>query len=125
MPLPHPIARLNKRCTNRFIEPIVRRTRRFAIVHHVGRRSGHAYATPLYAFDRQGSLLIALTYGPQADWARNVAAGAATIHYQGAEYSIVSATVVDRAAAWPHLPRGVRLWLRVLRVSDFMLLDVR
>jgi len=127
MPLPRAVARANKRFTNRFIEPVVARTAGFAVVSHAGRRSGSAYRTPVYAFpvDRtstDGQLVVALTYGPEADWAKNVLAGGGTIAYRDTERAIGRATVVGREVAWPHLPGVVRFALRVLRVTDFMLL---
>ena len=125
MPLPRFVARLNKRYTNRFIEPIVKRTRGFAYVDHVGRKSGAAYRTPIYAFPADdGSLVVSLTYGPSADWAQNVLAGGGSIVCDGRSEPIRDVQLIDRRAAWPHLPLIVRVWLRILRVQDFMLLTV-
>ena len=123
MPLPRAVARFNKRYTNRFIEPVVRRFSGFAMVHHRGRRSGASYATPVNVFDGDGGLVVALTYGPSADWAQNVLAGPATIDRGDGEVAIASATVVGRSEAWPALPLVVRGALRVLRVHDFLLLE--
>lgn len=122
MPLPRAVALLNKRYTNRFLEPIVRRTPGFAVVHHVGRVSGRSYRTPLYAFAASGeAYVISLTYGPSADWVKNVLAGEATMERNGEVVTIATAKVVSRSEAWPHLPRLVRMWLRLLRVTDFLL----
>ena len=86
MPLPRAVARFNKRVTNRFLEPIARRSSGFAVVHHVGRRSGREYTTPVNLFrlgdegagvgDRSttDAAIVSLTYGPSADWVRNVLA---------------------------------------------------
>ena len=124
MPLPRAIARFNKRVTNRFIEPIARRSSGFAVVHHVGRRSGAAYSTPvnLFAFDGHG--IVALTYGPSADWVQNVLAAGGTVENSSGIRPIDTAEIVDRAAAWPALPAIVRGALRTLRVRDFMRLSL-
>ena len=45
-----------------------------AVVHHVGRKSGTAYRSPVLAFGVPGGYLIPLTYGPERDWVRNVVA---------------------------------------------------
>lgn len=46
-------------------------------VHHVGRRSGKPYVTPVWA-DRAGrSFFVHLPYGTDVDWCRNVLAGGA------------------------------------------------
>ena len=67
MPLPRALARFNRRYTNRFIEPIVRRSSGFATVHHAGRRSGREFHTPVNVFDLDGDLIVALTYGEDRD----------------------------------------------------------
>ena len=56
----------------------------FAVVHHRGRRSGRDYQTPVNLFTIRDRFVIALTYGPHADWVRNVvAAGGCTIETRG------------------------------------------
>ena len=119
MPLPHVVARGNKRCTNWFIEPLVRRSGRFIRVRHVGRRSGTPYSTPLYGFSDSRSTVVVLTYGPRADWVQNVRAGAASIERDGDVQRIESLELVEREAAWPILPSVVRSGVRILRVTQF------
>ncbi|MFW2333356.1 nitroreductase family deazaflavin-dependent oxidoreductase [Ilumatobacter sp.] len=119
MPLPRVVARFNRRYTNRFIEPIVRRSAGFASVHHVGRRSGSEFRTPVNVFDLDGDLIVALTYGASADWVQNVLAGGAHVVRRGATMEIVDVAVVGRETAWPALPWFVRGALRVLRVREF------
>ena len=120
MPLPHLVARLNKRYTNRFIEPVVRRMSGYAVIHHTGRRSGRHYRTPVYAFGGDGDYLVSLTYGPGADWVQNMAARPAQFEQGDVVREIGRHAVVGRDRAWPHLPVVVRLALRLLRVTDFM-----
>src|SRR6056297_1729893 len=109
MPLPHVVARTNKRFTNRFIEPIARRSRGFAVVHHTGRRTGHRYATPVNVFDLDGEPLVVLTYGERADWLRNLRAQPGHVEHDGRVVPIGCVEVVGRAVAWPALPRIVRV----------------
>lgn len=130
MPLPRRVARFNKRATNRFMEPLARRFENFAVVHHRGRVSGAAYATPVNYFrviDRSDSaerVIVALTYGPRADWVRNVGHGPAELERHGRRTPIVAVVGIDREAAWPCLPPLVRLALRVLRVRHFLELSL-
>lgn len=126
MPLPRIIARLNKRYTNRFIEPVVSRFAGFAIVTHQGRHSGNTYRTPIFVFeaDGQNTLVAALTYGPSADWVQNVQQHGGAIDYCGSTRTIDAASVVRRPEAGAQLPTAVEIWLRLLRVTDFMRLDV-
>lgn len=65
------------------------------VVHHVGRRSGRRYATPMVPFPTGDGFVIALPYGTRSDWVRNVlAAGTATIDYEGDSYDIVDPRVI-------------------------------
>lgn len=123
VPLPHSVARFNKRVTNRLIEPVARRSRGFAVVHHVGRRSGRRYSTPVNLFRLDGGAIVSLTYGPRADWSQNVLAGGGTIEDASGLRPIRSARIVDRTVAWPALPLVVRGALRLLRVRHFLSLS--
>lgn len=126
MPLPRWVAHFNKRITNRLLEPLARRFENFGVVVHAGRNTGRHYRTPVNYFRAQdpASLLVALTYGPNADWAQNVMAGGGAIESGSDIRHVLSAKVVGRAEAWPYLPRIVRIALRLLRVHDFLLLKV-
>lgn len=84
MPLPHVVARFNKRVTNRFSDPIAQMSRGFAVVHHTGRRSGASYSTPVNLFHLNDSVIVALTYGPTADWAQNVMSGGGVVEHRPA-----------------------------------------
>jgi deazaflavin-dependent oxidoreductase (nitroreductase family) len=74
MPLPRRIAYFNRRVTNRITRHVVGWMPGFAIVIHVGRRSGRTYETPVNVFRDGSRYVFALTYGPESDWVRNVLA---------------------------------------------------
>jgi deazaflavin-dependent oxidoreductase (nitroreductase family) len=74
MPLPRQLAHFNRRITNRITRPLAGWMPGFAIVIHVGRRSGRTYSTPVNVFRDRGRYVFALTYGPESDWVRNVLA---------------------------------------------------
>lgn len=119
MPLPRAVARFNKRYTNRLIEPLARRFSGFAIIVHRGRTSGRVYRTPVNVFHDGSSIIVALTYGPDADWVKNVAAGGGICEIDDTAVPITQAEIVDRDAAWHTLPLIVRGVLRVADVRDF------
>jgi deazaflavin-dependent oxidoreductase (nitroreductase family) len=78
------VARWNRAGLNRLTIPLLRLLPGFAVVHHVGRRSGLARRTPVNLFTRPGGFVIALTYGPDTDWVRNVlAAGGCEVETRG------------------------------------------
>jgi hypothetical protein len=59
----------------------------FAVVEHRGRKTGRPYTTPVAARRIPGGFVIALAFGAQVDWYRNlVAAGGATIRWRGCTY---------------------------------------
>jgi deazaflavin-dependent oxidoreductase (nitroreductase family) len=74
MPLPRSIARFNRRVTNRVLGPLARYLPSFGVVVHTGRKTHRVYRTPVNVFPRPGGYVVALTYGPQSDWVRNVLA---------------------------------------------------
>jgi deazaflavin-dependent oxidoreductase (nitroreductase family) len=58
-------------------------------LHHVGRRSGAYYVTPVGARIRGDHVLMPLTFGNQSDWVRNVrAAGGATVEVNRRSYGV-------------------------------------
>ncbi|MGI9616697.1 MAG: nitroreductase family deazaflavin-dependent oxidoreductase [Acidimicrobiales bacterium] len=125
MPLPRSVARFNKRWTNRFLEPLARRSAGFAVVHHVGRTSGRAYSTPVNAFGTGVVLIVTLSYGPSADWVRNVQAdlGIAEIEVAKVRSPIIDVAIIDRSEAATALPALVRLATRVLGIHDFLRIE--
>ena len=114
------VARFNRRVTNRVATPLLRRLPGFAVVHHVGRRSGRHYRTPVNLFPAEGGYVIALTYGPDADWLKNVlAAGGCDLEVRGRRVHCTAPVVFhDPSAARIRLPE--RPILRLLNVADFV-----
>jgi deazaflavin-dependent oxidoreductase (nitroreductase family) len=96
----------------------------FAIVVHRGRRTGREYCTPVNAFRSPAGIVIALTYGPNRDWVRNVlAAGACTIESHGRPHRFHHPTVRHDDQALHRVPAPVRLLLALLGVSAVLTLD--
>jgi deazaflavin-dependent oxidoreductase (nitroreductase family) len=123
MPLPERLARFNRIVTNRIARRVAGRAPGFAIVEHVGRRSGRTYRTPVNIFrNGQDRYVIALTYGRDSQWVRNVlAAGGAEVVTRGRRLRLVEPVVV-RDEQRTMMPAGVRSVLGVIRVDDFMVL---
>jgi deazaflavin-dependent oxidoreductase (nitroreductase family) len=122
MPLPKRLARFNRHVTNRVLGPLARQLPGFAVVLHVGRRSGRVYRTPVNLFRDGDRYVIALTYGADSQWVRNVlAAGAVDIETRGRRLRLVAPQVVHDAQR-SLVPAPVRPFLGLVRVSDFMLL---
>jgi deazaflavin-dependent oxidoreductase (nitroreductase family) len=124
MPLPNWLARANRVGLNRVSVHIAPHLPGFGVVHHQGRKSGQQYHTPVNVFRHDGGLAIALTYGADSQWAKNVlAAGAADITTRGKKLHVVNPRVVDDPER-KSVPAPVGLVLRGLKVDQFMLVDL-
>jgi deazaflavin-dependent oxidoreductase (nitroreductase family) len=122
MPLPKRLARFNRVATNRVARLVAGRLPGFAIVRHVGRRSGTLYRTPVNFFRRGDRYVIALTYGADAQWARNVlAAGGCEVETRGRRLALAEPEIVRDPRGAP-APRFVRPILRLIDAPEFMLL---
>jgi deazaflavin-dependent oxidoreductase (nitroreductase family) len=122
MPLPKRLARFNRIVTNPVLGPFARRLPGFAVVLHVGRRSGRVHRTPVNLFRRQDRYVIALTYGSDSQWVRNVlAAGAVDVETRGRRLHLVEPEIVHDAPR-SLVPKPVLRVLRLANVSEFMLL---
>lgn len=122
MPLPRWLARLNRGVTNRVMGVLAPRLPGFGIVVHRGRRSGRLYRTPVNVFRHGDRYVIALTYGPDGDWIKNVlAAGGCEIETRGRRVRLTHPHVY-RDEHRQAVPALVRLALGILDVSYFMAL---
>ncbi|KAA8886641.1 nitroreductase family deazaflavin-dependent oxidoreductase [Nocardia colli] len=126
MPAPRWVARANRIGLNRLTRFIAPWAPGWAVVVHRGRKSGRTFRTPLWAFRREGGYVIALTYGPESDWVRNVlAAGGCQLESRRRRYEVDSPRVYrDDSAA--DMPPFIRFMLRrVLAAPDFLSVDIR
>ena len=80
-------------------------------LHHVGRRSGRTYVTPLSAYRLGDGFVLAAAY-PHVDWLENVlAAGKCTLTWNGEEYALERPEVIPRSEAVKVYPLLVRPFL--------------
>ena len=132
---PAAIVRAVVRPLTKILNPLMVRLagRRFvpmAQIHHVGRRSGNAYVTPVSAHLHGDVLPIGLTFGNQSDWSRNVrAAGRCTVRLGGHAYRATSPELVtwaeDRALIASAFNPVLRAGFRMLGIRQFMSLRAR
>jgi deazaflavin-dependent oxidoreductase (nitroreductase family) len=81
------------------------------ILEHEGRKSGKSYRTPLTVFSTDDGVAILLTYGPNRDWLKNVAAaGGGRMKRYGKTFEIRDPQVMPKAQAAP----SVTGWMRPL-----------
>jgi deazaflavin-dependent oxidoreductase (nitroreductase family) len=119
------IRRMNRSVTN----PRVMRTAgstgtQTSVIQHIGRKSGRAYATPVDIVPTRTGFLIALPYGTQADWLRNVlAAGSATVVTNGERLAVGWPTIVATADVADLIPGRTLRTLRLFGVDECLHLE--
>ena len=127
VPVSGRIRSFNKHVLNRLTLRLARASfGLFVIVRHTGRRSGKTYETPILAIKRPDSFIVALTYGPQVDWYRNVVAanGCIFIWHQH-EYIINGLQPLDIETAMPYFPALFHPILRLTHTEDFVSMKIQ
>ena len=114
------VAAFNLVVTNRITSRFAARLPGFGIVTHVGRKSGRIYRTPVNVFREPDGFLIALTYGRDSEWVKNVlSAGGCQLESRSMRYQLSEPTIV-RDPTRQRFPLIVRLILRLIGANDFM-----
>jgi deazaflavin-dependent oxidoreductase (nitroreductase family) len=119
-----PAMRFMRPFTTRVVNPITRpfagRLPGFGILSYVGRRSGRRYRTPINVFRHGQDYVVALTYGSDVHWVKNVmAAGQCELETMGHRFHLTDPRLfVDPKQRLMPLP--VRLFLRLMRVTEFL-----
>jgi deazaflavin-dependent oxidoreductase (nitroreductase family) len=125
MHIPDFMRRVNRVVTNPILGTIAWLVPPFAVVHHVGRKSGRPYHNPVIAFRSKGGFIIPMTYGRDVDWGRNLlAAGNGEVIRMGRRSPVRNPRIVDGAVAYPLLPPVVRSVMRLLNFPGYVLADV-
>jgi deazaflavin-dependent oxidoreductase (nitroreductase family) len=113
----------------RFGNPFMRRIAGwlpwFGILTYRGRTTGRTYRTPINVFRRGDVMIVALTYGPEVQWVKNVrAAGGCQIRTRRRDLTLVEPELFED----PHrraVPRLVGWSLGVIGASWFLRVRIR
>jgi deazaflavin-dependent oxidoreductase (nitroreductase family) len=117
------VAAFNLAITNRITSQFAARLPGFGILTHVGRKSGRLYRTPVNVFRTPQGFLIALTYGCDSEWVRNVvAAGGGRLETRHTLYQL-SAPTIGHDPTRRRFPLPVRMILWTIGANDFMQLS--
>jgi len=124
MQMPRAMRRINRDFTNRVMGPLAAWLPPMAVVHHVGRKSGRAYRTPVLAFPVERGILTPLPYGTDTDWLLNLmAAGGGELEVFGSRREVENPRVIDAEAARALVPEILGPLLGLLDLPGFALLD--
>ncbi|MCW2862737.1 MAG: hypothetical protein JWP48_4445 [Actinoallomurus sp.] len=115
------LARFNRAVANPLIGRVVSATPGFGAVFHRGRRTGREYPTPVMVFRDGERYVLALPYGPDSDWVRNVlAAGGCDLLTRGRRTHLNEPRLHGDAP--PGVPVFVRGLLRRLGRTQYLTL---
>jgi deazaflavin-dependent oxidoreductase (nitroreductase family) len=110
--------------TIKVINPITRRfvgfVPGFAMLTHVGRKSGRTHHTPINVFRRGDHYVFALTYGSDVQWLKNIfAAGSVEMRTRGRDIRLVEPELIIDPEL--HLmPLPLRIAGKLNRVTEFL-----
>jgi deazaflavin-dependent oxidoreductase (nitroreductase family) len=118
------LARFNLAVTNRITGPFAGWLPGFGILTHVGRKSGKVYRTPINVFRSPNGFAVALTYGRESEWVKNVlAANGCELQTVGRHYHLSDPTIVHDPTR-KQFPFPVRIVLGIVGANDFMRLTI-
>jgi deazaflavin-dependent oxidoreductase (nitroreductase family) len=123
--LPDRIRFFNKYITNRVLRGFTNFSHGpFAIIRHVGRRSGKPYETVIWVWQMREGFVIALTYGEEVDWYRNMkATGGGTVFWHRRHYVVGKPKLIDTEKALTAFPAIFRMIFRIFgRQEKFVLM---
>ena len=95
----------------------------YAVVKHVGRRTGKHYATPVIVEETPDGFIIPLLYD-ETDWLRNVlVAGQCVVRWHSVNYSVGNPVILDAADALAAFPFHLRATLRLAGIKHYLSLS--
>lgn len=119
-----PVAAFHRAITNRIAVRFAARLPGFGIVANVGRKSGKLYRTPVNVFREPDGFLIALTYGPDSGWVRNVlAAGGCQLEARRIRFRLCTPILVHDPSR-KRFPLLVRLILGSIDANYYLQLSI-
>ncbi|WP_258724596.1 nitroreductase family deazaflavin-dependent oxidoreductase [Cellulomonas sp. NS3] len=120
MPIPMWVTRVNRRVTNPLMMALSDDVPPLATLHHVGRRTGRRLRTPIFAFPTARGFVIALTYGPDVQWLRNLEAGEARLVRRRVVYRLADPVRLHGDDGARLVPAWTRAGLRPMHVDEFV-----
>ena len=118
---------INKHFTNKLMIHIAgKQFGHFAILSHVGRKSGKLYRIPIIAEPIKNGFVIALTYGKKVDWYENVIAkGGCSLTWKKKDYSLIKPELIQKEEGLMAFPAIFRSGLQKMGVQDYLKLEIQ
>jgi deazaflavin-dependent oxidoreductase (nitroreductase family) len=97
----------------------------YALVTHVGRKTGKEYSTPVLAALKNETIFVPLPYGADTDWFLNIqATGKCTIKIHRKSYSCINPEIVEKTTALPAFSIMLRATFERIKLDQFLRLDI-
>jgi deazaflavin-dependent oxidoreductase (nitroreductase family) len=120
MVAPRGLAKFNRQVTNRILGTFAPVVPGFGVIVHTGRKSGKTYRTPVNIFAVDDTYVVALAYGTESDWVRNVlAAGGCDVLSRGRQLRLTDPEIVHDPSRH-YVPALARPILAIVGVDDFL-----
>ena len=124
MPLSKKIAKFNKYVTNKFFLLFAARLAPWAVINHKGRHSRQDFRTPVMAFPTDSGFVIALTYGHNVDWVKNlIASDGGIMEHKGEKIPIHNIRVVEYDEHTTLFPKWIHRSLRRIKLEHCLLAE--
>ena len=96
----------------------------YGVVHHVGRRTGREYATPVVVRDAPGAMYVPLPFGERTDWYRNaVARSGVRVTWKGRDHWFANPVLADRESAREGFNAVMRGLMRLAGIEHVVRFD--
>jgi deazaflavin-dependent oxidoreductase (nitroreductase family) len=96
----------------------------YGVIHHIGRKSGTEYDTPVVVREATDGIYVPLPFGESTNWYRNaVAAGGIRVTWKGRDQWFANPTVVDREAARPAFNRAMNAMMAMSGAKQVIRFD--
>ncbi|WP_328391960.1 nitroreductase family deazaflavin-dependent oxidoreductase [Nocardia sp. NBC_00416] len=122
-PLPYYFPKWMDRAGAKYLNPLMQRIAPslagFAVIEHIGRKTGKQYETPIAVFRKGEVIAVVLLHG-ETNWARNaVAAGRATLRYRGGTVTLRDPRIIPPHRTTTDVPLIARLGNRMAGIIVF------
>jgi deazaflavin-dependent oxidoreductase (nitroreductase family) len=125
MPIPDRMRQVNKVSLNKLTGALAPWLPGLGVVVHRGRTTAAQYRTPVNVFPRPGGrYILALTYGPDTDWVKNVLAAGGCELAAGGRHIRLTAPRLFHDQTRAEIRVVERAILGLLHVYDFLELHV-
>lgn len=117
---------LNKHATNKVLIHIAgKKFGHFAVLEHLGRKSGRRYRIPVIAEPLADGFVIALTYGKKVDWYANIlASGGCRLRWKERDYALFNPQLIDAETGLRAFPAFLQFLLRRRGIQFYLKLEL-